>query len=895
MPDDNTPTINPEIDNLVNENGVHEWITEDTRFGQLKQVSIVKEMQGSYLDYAMSVIVSRALPDVRDGLKPVHRRILFAMKDMGITHNASYKKCARIVGEVLGKYHPHGDTAVYDALVRLAQDFSMRYPLVDGHGNFGSVDGDSAAAMRYTESRLAKITQELLFDIEKNTVDFIDNFDGSQQEPSVLPAKLPNLLLMGSEGIAVGMATKIPPHNIKEVINAVLLLIGKGSSQKTADEKLPEDLAHAEPKSLTGDFQSTATIDDLLEHIQGPDFPTGGIMYDWREIAQVYHTGRGRILTRAKADMEEDEKGRVQIVITELPYQVNKAKLVMKIADLVKNKKIIGIADLRDESDREGLRVVVDLKRDAKPKSVLNNLFKYTEMQTSFPANIVALNSHGVPQVMNLNTILTEYVRHRQIVIVRRSQFELITNQDRAHILEGLLIALDHLDEVIKTIRSSPDADIARERLMSLFKLSEIQATAILDMQLRKLAALERQKIEDEYNEIKRRIEYLISVLSNPTKMLSIMGDELKDLLKVYSDERRTKLIRSKIGEFSEEDLVPLEACVITLTESGYIKRLPPSTYRTQRRGGKGVTGMSTKEDDAVTQIVSASTHDNLLVFTNKGKVFKLKVHELPSVSRQAKGQAIINLINIEQGEQVQSLITVSSKLDEIKDQFVCLVTRKGTVKKTAVSEFQNIRTSGIIAIILESDDSLVWSGLTQGKNDILLVSYQGKSIRFSEEQIRSTARDTKGVRGILLKSDDHVIAVESIDPNPQIPEDKRKKWFHDLLVISEKGMGKRSALTEYPLQNRGGQGVKVMEIAKKTGNIAAAIGVDQTIDAIIITTKDAQIIKLPLKNIPQLKRPTQGVILMRFAHDNDHIVAAAPVEEVEESEELPHTDPAAD
>lgn len=877
-------TTNTADDVDVLDGGVDESVVESTKYGQMKHISIVKEMQRSYLDYAMSVIVSRALPDVRDGLKPVHRRILYAMKDMGITHNSAYKKCARIVGEVLGKYHPHGDSAVYGALVRLAQDFSMRYPLVDGHGNFGSVDGDSAAAMRYTEARLAKITQELLGDIEKNTVDFIDNFDGSQQEPTVLPAKLPNLLLMGSEGIAVGMATKIPPHNLKEVAGAILALISKGKSTR-ADTTIPQDLAHADPQTLIGNFESDTTIDEMLEHIQGPDFPTGGIIYDWKEISQVYYTGRGRILTRAKASIEEDERGRPQIVVTEIPYQVNKANLIMKIADLVKDKRLIGISDLRDESDRQGMRIVIELKRDAKPKSVLNNLFKYTEMQVAFPANMVALNSNGVPQVMNLKTVLTEYVHHRQLVICRRSQYELIVAQDRAHILEGLLIALDHLDEVINTIRNSPDADTAKDRLMTRFKLSEIQSIAILDMQLRKLAALERKKIEDEYKAVKDRIDYLVELLSDSTKMLSVLGDEIKELAETYGDERRTQLVKGKIGEFSEEDLVPLEACVITLTESGYIKRLPPSTYRTQRRGGKGVTGMTTKEDDTVTQIVSASTHDNLLVFTNKGKVFKLKVHELPSASRQAKGQAIINLINIEQDEQVQSLITVSSKLEDIKDQYICLVTRKGTVKKTAVSEFQNIRSSGIIAIILDPNDSLVWSGLTNGNNDLLLVSYTGKSIRFNESQIRSTARDTKGVRGILLKDNDSVIAVESIDPHPNIPEDKRKKWFHDLLVVTEKGMGKRTPFAEYPLQNRGGQGVKVMEVTPKTGNIAAAIGVTQDIESIIITTKDAQIIKLPLKNIPQLKRPTQGVILMRFAKEGDHIVAAAPVEEGEPEE----------
>jgi len=859
---------------------------KDTPYGRVRPVSIIKEMQRSYLDYAMSVIVSRALPDVRDGLKPVHRRILFAMHDMGLVHSSSYKKSARIVGEVLGKYHPHGDSAVYDALVRLAQDFSMRYPLVDGQGNFGSVDGDSAAAMRYTEARLAKISQELLADLDKKTVDFADNFDGSQSEPTVLPAALPNLLLMGSDGIAVGMATKIPPHNLVETIEAVLALIKKGSAVKPANQPAltsEENIAKVDPQLLVGRFQSEATIDDLLSHINGPDFPTGAIMYDWEEIKQVYHTGKGRIVVRAKVEMEEDRHGKTQIIITEIPYQVNKAKLIAKIADLVRKKKLVGIADLRDESDRQGLRISVDLKRDARPKSVLNNLFKHTELQSTFPANMVALNSDGTPQLMNLKTILTEYVRHRQLVIVRRSQFELLSAQDRAHILEGLLIALNNLDEVIETIRRSPDVDEARQRLMSKFKLSEIQATAILDMQLRRLAALERKKIEDEYAAIKAKIDFLTNLLQSPEKMLEVIGEELLAVQTKYDEPRRTKLIRSKIGEFSEEDLIAPEEVVITITESGYIKRMPPSNYRSQRRGGKGVAGMTTKEDDAITKILTANTHDSLLVFTDKGKVFKLKVHELPEGSRQAKGQAIINLINIEQGEQIQSIIPVSDKLAEIKDKFIALATRLGTVKKTAVSEFQNIRSSGIIAIILNETDQLVWGDITTGKRDLLLVTHQGKSIRFEESQIRTTARDTKGVKGISLSKDDYVVAVEAIDKEMKQPEDKRRKFFHDLLVITTKGMGKRTPLDEYPVQNRGGQGVKVANLTPKTGNIAAAQAVTQVVDQILITTKDAQVIKLPLRNIPQLKRPTQGVILMRFASGSDAVVAVATVDQEEE------------
>lgn len=861
------------------ENGFDETI-QKTDYGRVKPTQISQEMQRSYLNYAMSVIVSRALPDVRDGLKPVHRRILYAMKDMGITHSSSFKKSARIVGEVLGKYHPHGDSAVYDALVRLAQDFSMRYPLIKGQGNFGSIDGDSAAAMRYTEAKLEKITEELLVDIDKNTVDFSDTFDGSQQEPQVLPAALPNLLLMGSEGIAVGMATKIPPHNLTEVINAAQALIKTGESIKTDKdlEYKPENIATADPKRLIGHFQSAATIEDLIKHVNGPDFPTYGTMYDWEEISKIYHTGKGRVLIRAKADIIESKKGKIQIIITQLPYQVNKAKLVAKIADLVKKKKLVGISDLRDESDRQGLRIAIDLKRDARPKSLLNNLYKYTELQTSFPANIVALNSEGTPQLMNLKTILSEYTRHRQLVIARRSQHDLLAAQERAHILEGLLIALDNLDEVIAIIRNSPDVDTARERLIKKFKLSELQATAILDMQLRRLAALERKKIEEEYAAIKQKIEYLTKLLTDPAQMLEVITKELEDIKQKYGDERRTKLIKGKLGEINEEDLVAPEDTVVTFTQSGYVKRLPPSTYRSQRRGGKGVAGMATKEDDAIKHILLANTHDNLLVFTNKGKVFKLKVYELPESSRQAKGQAIINLINIDQDEKVQSVITASSKLEDIKDKYVCLATKKGIVKKTAVSEFLNIRATGIIAIILNPNDQLVWGDITSGQRDLLLVTHQGKSIRFTEREIRSTARDTKGVKGINLKKDDYVVAVEAINSQVKPPQDKRRRFFHDLLAISQKGMGKRTPLEQYPRQKRGGQGVKAMNITPKTGNLAAAIGVTQDIEQILITTKSGQVIKLPLKNIPQLKRPTQGVILMRFAKKDDYIVSATTI-----------------
>ncbi|OGV96435.1 DNA gyrase subunit A [Microgenomates group bacterium RBG_16_45_19] len=840
-------------------------------------------MQRSYLDYAMSVIVARALPDVRDGLKPVHRRILFAMKDMGLTHASTYKKSARIVGEVLGKYHPHGDTAVYDALVRLAQTFSMRYPLIAGQGNFGSVDGDSPAAMRYTEAKLAKITQELLADIDKKTVDFVDNFDGSQQEPTVLPAALPNLLLMGSEGIAVGMATKIPPHNLSEVVDAVIALIQAGSatSQPLAispKPSTPVNLALADPATLIGNFSSPLTIEALLAYIKGPDFPTGGTIYDWASISQTYTTGKGKIIIRGQAEIEEDQSGKPRIVISELPYQVNKAKLVAKIADLVKRKRLVGIADIRDESDRQGLSIVIDLKRDARPKSILNNLYLATELQVSFPANMVALNSQGTPQLMNLKTILTEYIKHRQLVVARRAQCELISAQERAHILEGLLIALKHLDEVIDTIRRSPDADVARQRLMTKFELSELQATAILDMQLRRLAALERQKIEAEYQAIKAQIDLLIKLLSQPQAMLDQIITELKQIKAKYADDRLTRVIKAKVGEFSEEDLVAQEEVIITVTASGYIKRMPPATYKSQHRGGKGVTGMTTKDDDAVKSLISASTHDHLLIFTNKGKVFKLKVYELPTGSRQSKGQAIINLIAIDQEETIQAIIPVSAKLADIQESYITLATKLGTVKKTAISEFQNIRSTGIIAIILNDGDEVVWGDITEGHRHLLLVTHFGKSIRFPETQIRDTARDTKGVRGILLKPGDYLVTVEAIDPRVKPPADKRKKWFRDILVITEKGMGKRTPITEYPLQNRGGQGVKVMNLSPKTGQIAAALGVNQQVDQIFITTLGAQIVKLPIQNIPQLKRPTQGVILMRFAKSGDTVAATATI-----------------
>ncbi|OGM03210.1 DNA gyrase subunit A, partial [Candidatus Woesebacteria bacterium GWA1_41_8] len=678
--------------------------------GKVQPAKIVEEMQKSYLDYAMSVIVARALPDVRDGLKPVHRRILYAMHQMGLSHSSSFTKSAKVVGEVLGKYHPHGDMAVYDALVRMAQEFSLRYPLIRGQGNFGSVDGDPPAAMRYTEVKLSPISALMLSDIEKDTVDFIDNFDATLKEPIYMPALLPNLLLMGSEGIAVGMATKIPPHNLTEVIEAVDMLIEKGKVTTEKEEQAKQTdfvinkinlVAAGEEKSLADEdlkpqnlsFESEVTIEELVEVLPGPDFPTGGAIYDAESLIEVYKTGRGKIVVRGIAEIKEGRKGRQNIIISEIPYQVNKADLVKTIAELVKNKKITGIADLRDESDKDGMRVVVELKRDGRPKSVLNNLFKHTRLQTSFPANFVALVD-GAPYTLNLKQILTEYVKHRQKVVVRRTIFELTAAKRRAHILEGLKIALDHLDEVIATIRASRTQDDAKTNLIKKFGFTDIQATAILDMQLRRLAALEREKIEKEYEEIKQLIDRLINILKNPNEVLKIIKKELTKLKDDFGDDRKTKIYKQKIGQFSEEDLIPKEDTLITTTKTGYIKRVPRGTYRSQRRGGKGVVGMTPKEEDEIDQIVSATTHDTILFFTNKGKVFGTKAWEIPETSRQSKGQAIVNILDIDQGETIMSMLP----MDE-DGKHLIMATANGTVKKTKVGEFKNMRTSGLIAI----------------------------------------------------------------------------------------------------------------------------------------------------------------------------------------------------
>lgn len=858
---------------FTNEHG-ERYETVKTDYGLVLRKPIIDEMQKSYLDYAMSVIVSRALPDVRDGLKPVHRRILYAMQQMGIRWNTPYKKSARIVGEVLGKFHPHGDTAVYDALVRLAQDFSMRYPLVDGQGNFGSIDGDSPAAMRYTEARMAHIAEELLADIDQETVDFVDTFDGSQQEPTVMPARLPNLLLMGAEGIAVGMATKIPPHNLREIASAVAAVIDKGSAVSEATEdQISNDPQDIDPKLLAGKFTSEASLEDILEHVNGPDFPTGAYIYDWAAIKEAYATGRGRITMRAKAEIVEKGKGH-QILVTEIPYQVNKAKLIIKMADLVKNKKIEGISDIRDESDRQGLTIAIDIKRGSRPKSILNNLYKYTDLQTNFSMNMVALNSEGTPQLMTIRQVLMEFVRHRQLVTVRRLQYELKGLRDRAHILEGLLKALANLDDVIQTIRTSPDSDTAKARLMERFALSERQSVAILDMQLRKLAALERQKLEDEYKQIQARIGEIVGILLNPSKILGLIKAETAALSDQYGDDRRTTLVKGKVGEINEEDLIPDENTIVTYTESGYIKRMNPDTYRVQRRGGKGVIGMKTKDEDPIKEILSARTHDTLLMFTNTGRVFSSRVFEIPEGSRQSKGTALVNVVNLDADEAIQTML-ILPKEDKAAQGYVMFATKAGRVKKTPLQDYQNIRANGIIAITLKKDDQVVFTKLTQGDDHVMLVTHEGKSIRFTEDEVKDSARDTQGVQGIKLSKNDWVVGGQTFPANPDAPADKRRKHFYQLLVITERGLGKRTDLNEYPVQKRSGQGVKVSALADKTGNIAAALVVTHDHEDVILTTQEAQVIKLPLKNIPVLKRPTQGVILMRLPA-KDKIVASA-------------------
>ncbi|MBI2040249.1 DNA gyrase subunit A [Candidatus Microgenomates bacterium] len=816
-----------------------------SNIGKIQPAPIIEEMQRSYLDYAMSVIVSRALPDVRDGLKPVQRRIIYAMHQQSLHHTSRYQKSAAVVGEVLKNFHPHGDAPVYEAMVRMAQNFSLRYMLIDGQGNFGSIDGDSPAAMRYTEARLSSIADELLRDISKNTVNFIDNYSGTTQEPVLLPSVIPNLLLNGASGIAVGMATQIPPHNLGEVCDALVYMID----------------------------HPDVTVEDLIQFIKGPDFPTGGSIYDQSEILAAYATGKGRIVMRAKTEIDESGSagsprsaggaGKMQIIVSELPYQVNKATLIARIADLVKDKKLEGISDLRDESDRKQMvRIVFDLKRDAKPKAILNNLYKYTAMQSVFNVNLVAL-SDGVPHLLTLKQILTEFIRHRQQIVTRRSEFELSEAKAREHILEGLKIAVDNIDRVIETIKKSRDADQAKVNLMTKFKLTEIQAVAILDMQLRRLAALERQKIEDELKMVRETIAYLEDLLAHPEKILKVIKEELLKIKGRYGDDRRTRVYKQKVGEFSEEDLVPNEVTIVTITEGGYIKRQSPHSFRTQQRGGKGVMGISTKETDAVSHIFYTQTHDNILFFTDRGRVFQIKVWEIPETQRSAKGQAIVNLINVEQGEKITAVLTTNKHNGSAKYFFMC--TKMGNVKKTALEEYVNIRKNGLVAIKLDANDQLGWVSLTSGKHDLIIVSKMGKSIRFSETGVKPTHRDTSGVRGIKLTKGDEVVSLNVVQSNDD-----------ELLVIMENGLGKKTKFSSWSKQGRGGQGVKAAQVNLKTGPIVTAQAVYKSTDTLVLTSNKGQLIKMNLREVPTLQRQTQGVILMRVRAGEK--VAAATV-----------------
>lgn len=806
--------------------------------GKVIPVDINHEMKKCYIDYAMSVIVGRALPDVRDGLKPVHRRILYSLQGLGLTPEKGYRKCARIVGEVLGKYHPHGDRSVYDALVRMAQDFSMRYMLVDGHGNFGSVDGDSAAAMRYTEAKMNKIAVEMLRDINKNTVDFMPNFDGEEQEPVVLPSRFPNLLVNGSSGIAVGMATNIPPHNLGEIIDGTIMLIDN-----------PE-----------------LTVLDLMTKIQGPDFPTGATIMGKAGIRAAYETGRGKIVVRADAEIEE-ENGRHKIVVTEIPYQVNKAKLIENIADLVKDKKITGISDLRDESDRDGMRIVVELKRDANPNVVLNLLYKHTKLQDSFGVIMLALVNNE-PRVLNIKEILSNYIDYQKEVITRRTVFELNKAEARAHILEGLRIALDNIDEVISIIRHSKTAEIAKNTLMEKFALSDKQATAILEMRLRRLTGLEREKIEEEYAELMKQIEYLKSILASEEKLLGVIKDELSDIKAKYSDERRTK-IEKVVNEIDIEDLIQEEDVVITLTNSGYIKRISADTYSAQRRGGKGIQAMTTKEDDFVEHVMITSTHSDVLFFTNRGRVYKLRAYEIPDAGRQAKGTNVINLIAIEPDEKIQTVLTVS---DGKKEGFLFMATKNGIVKKTHISEFKNLRKNGLIALSLKDNDELLKVKNTYGDANIMIVTQNGYAVRFNEKNVRAMGRTASGVKAINLKDDDVAVCMDiAVDGE-------------ELLVISENGFGKRTPVSEYKVQNRGGVGLITYKISEKTGKLTGAT-ICKVDDELMLINSSGVAIRINVADISVTNRSAMGVTLMRTTED-EKVVAIAKILSSDDSEE---------
>lgn len=810
---------------------------------RIVKINIEEEMKSAYIDYAMSVIVSRALPDVRDGLKPVHRRVLFGMSDLGLASNKSYKKSARIVGEVLGKYHPHGDSSVYEAMVRMAQPWSLRYPLVDGQGNFGSIDGDSPAAMRYTEARLKKISEEVLRDIDKNTVDFQLNFDDSLQEPTVLPTRIPNLLVNGASGIAVGMATNMPPHNLSEVIDAIIAFIDNREIE----------------------------ISELMNYVKAPDFPTGGTIYGFQGIKDAFETGRGRILVRSKTEIETEANGRERIIVTEIPYMVNKAEMIRKTAELVNDKKIEGITNISDESDRTGMRIVYEIRKDAIANVVLNNLFKYTQLQTSFSVNNIALIK-GRPKVLNLKQMIESFVNHRHEVVVRRTQYELNQAEKKAHILEGLLIALDHLDEVIALIRASKTPEEAKEGLMSKFDLSEIQAKAILDMRLQKLTGLEREKIKEEYEELQKLIEYLRTILDDEPLRMTIIKDELIEIKETYGDERRTDIVPDE-GEFNAEDFYADEDMVVTISHMGYIKRTPVTEFRTQHRGGIGSKGSTTRDEDFLEYMFIASMHNTMLFFTEKGKCFWLKVYQIPEGTRTSKGRAFQNLINIAAEDKVKAFINVQNLNDKeyIENNYIMMSTKKGIVKKTALEAYSRPRQNGVNAITIKDGDMLLEAKLTDGKSDIVLATREGKAIRFNEQNVRSIGRTGAGVRGIRLsKPDDEVVGMVWVEESD-----------NEVLVVSEKGYGKRSSIDAYRITNRGGKGVKTLNITEKTGKVIAIKGVNDDMDLMIIN-RSGITIRLAVSNLRVTGRATQGVRLINLRQD-DTIAAVTQVTKVED------------
>jgi len=846
--DEDTP-ITPE-DAAVNDEPEVEIIAPQTHSRIVEPRSVEDVMESSYLTYSMSVIVSRALPDVRDGLKPVHRRILYTMLEEGLRPTAKYRKSANVTGTVMARYHPHGNVAIYDAMARLAQPWSMRYMLVDGQGNFGSMDGDPPAAERYTEARMMRTAEELLVDIEKETVDFVDTYDGERKEPAVLPAKLPNLLLNGQLGIAVGMATNMPPHNLSELIDATVHQIDN-----------PD-----------------ATLDDLLEHLKGPDFPTGGIVYGKESLRTAYATGRGGVIVRGVAEIIENEKGRNQIIITEIPYGLNKASLIEKIADLYKEKKIGGLSDIRDESARGVVRIVIDLKKDAYPKKLLNQLYKLTPLQSSFHYNMLALIDGIQPRVLGLQDILQEHIKHRQSVVRRRTEFDLRKAKERAHVLEGLKIALDHIDEVIKTIRESETTEEAQANLIKRFKLSEIQAKAILEMQLRRLAGLERKKIEDELAELMKLISKLEAILADEKKILKIIRDEMLELKEKYGDERRTKIIPQELGKLNDEDLVPDEQVVVTLTLANYIKRSPIAEYKKQGRGGKGRRGMVTREEDVIDRVVYASTHDFLLFFTNKGRVFRLKTYEVPTASLNAKGIALVNLLQLQPEEKVSYVVNISKQQN---GGHLMMCTVRGVVKKTPFEQYQNVRSSGLIAINLDEGDELKWVCMTNGENEILISTASGQAIRFSEKDARPMGRVSRGVRGIRLRTGDKVIGMNIVE----------KDTF--IFVISELGYGKRTNVSQFTAHARGGVGIRSAVVNAKTGQLIGVASLKTgTQEEIIIISRNGQTIRLNLEDVPSMSRATQGVRIMRL-NDSDVVTSLAIVEKtlVEDDDEDAETE----